>query len=223
MFKTGNVPLDLLSGITLIFPLLPVVCVLLKRLQGTNEAFPLLIIVCVLGFIKDFFPANMPPGETLTRFFVLMIDLVLMICLVLIFRLQYARYFQTLALLVLVASVSMLVTCYFIRGFESFASQGNLIISSLLICYSLLTLINYFSAENIYLAGEPGFWIAAGSFFYWSVQLLITLMTEMKFLSADRGNPEVVFLVDLSSCLQFSMYCCAALFYLQNTPHRKEL
>ena len=111
--------------------------------------------------------------------------------------------------LLLVSFVSVVITIYTTSGISPYLGNIEIAQASLMIFLNFIALLQLIRRHDIFIFLSPMFWIAGGTFFYYSMFLLTQSLPEYKMiLPAESQQKKVLMLVII--LIQFVFYTIAA-------------
>jgi hypothetical protein len=209
MPKTGIGLLQILSLVAILLPLVPVFIIFISKTYK-EDVIALLMGLCLVSFIQNLF-LYIPQFVQLDGLFIrasfhLFNYIILLLLLQLVIEGKWLR--EALKLL-LVSFVSVVITIYTTIGVSTYLGNIEIAQALLMIFLNFIALLQLIRRHDIFIFLSPMFWIAGGTFFYYSMFLLTQSLPEYKpVLSAESQQKKVLLLVII--LIQFSFYTIAA-------------
>jgi len=215
MIKTGNIFIDFLSFLSIIFPLLPVAIILIKKNYG-NESLIFLLIVCLLNFIKNFLLVIPSINTSSQNIISNVFSFLEFIFLLFIFKKRVPRKFTNTTNIFFSIFLSAIITIYLLRGVEQrlFVIEG--FESAVVILASLFSIISLNNDNDLNILEQPLFWIAMGSLFYFSIAILLQSINWPFNQSSNEDQSGYSLLLNAGSIAKYLLYLLAAFFYDQS-------
>ena len=111
--------------------------------------------------------------------------------------------------MLLVSFVSIVLTIYCIEGVHVYLGNIEIVQALLLIAITLIALLQLIRSQDIFIFLSPMFWIAGGTFFYYSMFLLTQSIPEYSVISGPPQQQKKVLLL-IIILIQFIFYIIAA-------------
>lgn len=208
MPKTGVGLLQILSLVAILLPLVPVFIIFISKTYK-EDVLALLMALCLVTFVGNviLYTPRFVQVENISinAIFQLINYTVLFILLQAVIEQKWLR---ELSKFLLVAFVSAVITIYSIRAIPTYLPQVEFVQALLLILLNLIVLFQLIRSQDIYIFLSPTFWIAGGSFFYYSMFLLTQSIPEYKGVSSETPQKKILLLVII--LVQFIFYIVGA-------------
>jgi hypothetical protein len=212
MLQTGNIFTDILSIVSIIFPLLPAGIIFVKKVYR-NETLNFLMILCLLNFVKNFLlfvpTLDISSQNVITSIFTLF-ELVILVQL---FKQALADKIKKIANIFLIAFLSVVITCYLFEGANQRFYALEILKSTIVIFAAILCLAQVISSSNLNILNEPLFWISTGSLFYFSISILMNALSWYYVLLPRESFMEKEIFLGIGSITKYILYTLAVLFY----------
>jgi hypothetical protein len=212
MLQTGNIFTDILSIVSVLFPLLPAGIIFLKKTYR-NEALNFLMILCLLNFVKNlllFVPQlNTASQNVFTSIFTLL-EFVLLIQ---IFKQVLPEEIKRITNIFLIAFLSVIITSYLLESTNQRFYALEIVKNIIIIFLGILCLARVIVSSNLNILNEPLFWIITGSLFYFSISILMYAFSWYYAQMTRESMIEKEILIGIGSMVKYFFYTLAALFY----------
>lgn len=210
MAKTGIGLFEILALVAILLPLIPVFIIFISRSYKT-DTLALLMGLCLVSFIGHlllYVPRFVPIDiEFITASFELFNYIILLVLFHLVID---GRWLKELLKIMLISFVSVVITIYSIRGIAPYHPNIEVVQSLIIIFLALVALFQLIKSHDVFIFLSPMFWVASGTFFYYSMFLLTQSIPDYK--QAVAGTPEhqkrILLLVIV--LVQFIFYIIAA-------------
>jgi hypothetical protein len=209
MPKTGIGLLQILSLVAILLPLVPVFIIFISKTYK-EDVLALLMGLCLVSFIQNLI-LYVPRFVQLDVLFIrasfhLFTYTILLLLLQLVIEGKWLR--EGLKLL-LVSFVSVVITIYIIGGISTYLGNIEIAQALLMIALNFIALLQLIRRHDIFIFLSPMFWIAGGTFFYYSMFLLTQSLPDYNtILPAESQQKKVLILVII--VIQFVFYIIAA-------------
>lgn len=178
MAKTGIGLLEILALIAILLPLIPVFFIFIQK-SYKQDVFNLLMVLCIITFIQNllFFIPGIYSGDFLfmTATFQL-IDFIILV--ILLKRVITGRWIHESMKILLVSFVSVVITLYSLQKIQIYFNSIELVQAVLLMAITLIALFQLIMSQDIRIFLSPLFWIAAGTFFYYTMFFITQSLPE---------------------------------------------
>ncbi len=221
MLQTGNIFTDILSIVSIIFPLLPAGIIFVKKVYR-NETLNFLMILCLLNFVKNFLlfvpTIDISSQNVITSIFTLF-ELVILVQL---FKQALAEKIKKIANIFLIAFLSVVITCYLFEGANQRFYALEILKSTIVIFAAILCLAQVISSSNLNILNEPLFWISTGSLFYFSISILMNALSWYYVLLPRESFMEKEVFLGIGSITKYFLYTLAVLFYKEPFDEKED-
>ena len=209
MPKTGIGLLQILSLVAILLPLVPVFIIFISKTYK-EDVLALLMGLCLVSFIENLL-LYVPQFVQLDVLFIrasfhLLNYTILVLLLQLVIEGKWLR--EGLELF-LVSFLSVVITIYTIGGISTYLGNIEIAQALLMIVLNFIALLQLIRKHDIFIFLSPMFWIAGGTFFFYSMFLLTQSLPEYKtVLPGESQQKKVLMLVII--LIQFVFYTVAA-------------
>jgi hypothetical protein len=209
MEKTGIGLLEVLAWVAIMLPLVPIFIIIVSK-AFKQDTIALLMVLCLLSFIQNLI-LYIPKFITVDLLFIRAIFQLaqFIILLVLLQMVVSGKWLREGIKILLVSFVSVTITVYCVQGVQHPFTAIGIIQAVLLISITMLALFQLIRTQDIYIFLSPLFWIAGGTFFYYSMLLLTLSIPEYKALLREEPQQKKVLLI-IIMLVQFIFYIIAA-------------
>ena len=210
MPKTGIGFVEMLSLVAILLPLIPVLIIFITKAYQ-EDVLALLMGVCLVNFIQNlilYIPRLVVVDMLFIKASFELINYILM--LVLINLVIEGRWWREAIRILLVAFISVVVTIYIIQGVSKYLWNIEIAQSSVMILLNFVVLLQLIRRHDIFIFQSPMFWIAAGTFFYYSMFLLTHALPEYKAVLQEVPQAQKQILMLVMIIVQFGFYIAAA-------------
>jgi hypothetical protein len=212
MIKTGNIFFDFVSFLSVIFPLLPAGAIFLKK-NYRNDSLNFLMILCLLSFIRNlllFMPGvNIASQNIITNIF----ELLEFMLLAFIFRNLLPAKFRSLINILFSVFLSVVITVYLLKGSEQkiffFEELKNIII----LFTSIACIVKIAGRDSLDIFDKPIFWIASGSLFYFTMEVLIQSLGSYYDKALTHEFSGNMLLLNIGNIARYFFYLLGNFFY----------
>ncbi|MBC7829714.1 MAG: hypothetical protein H7122_18365 [Chitinophagaceae bacterium] len=211
MPKTGIGLLEILALVAILLPLLPVFIIFISKAYK-QDLLALLMGLCLVSFIQNLI-LYIPRFVPLDMLFIkASFQLINYIILLLLLKVVIIGKWQREGLKILLVSfASVVITIYSTQGIAVYLGNIEIVQALLLILVTLIALFQLIRGLDIFIFLSPMFWIAGGTFFYYSMFLITQSIPEYK--SVLQGTPlqQKKALLLIIIIIQFIFYIIAAI------------
>jgi hypothetical protein len=220
MIKTGNIFFDFLSFLSVISPLLPAAAIFLKK-NYRNDSLNFLMILCLLSFIRNlllFIPGlNIASQNIIANIF----ELAEFILLIFIFKNLLSVKLRSQVNILFSVFLSIVITVYLLEGPQQkiffFEELKNVIlIFASIVCIARLT-----GSDSLDIFDEPLFWIATGSLFYFTIDVLIQSLSSNYEKASNHEISGNILLLNIGNIARYFFYLLASFFYADRNNEKK--
>ena len=204
--------LDFLQFLSVIFPLLPVAVIAIKK-NYRNDPLNFLMILCVLNFTRNLLMV-MPGVEVTAREVILHIfGFIEFIFLMLIFKFVVPVKNRTLVNIFFSVYLSVIITVLLLQGFGKEMPLLEILQNSIIIFAGILSVAKLGFGDNLDIFSRPLFWIAIGALFYFSIALLTQVLNNnFEYLTSDNNNGNLLLLI-IGNLAMYFFFLLAAFLY----------
>lgn len=201
--------MEILGLVAILLPLIPVFIIFISKAYK-QDRLALLMVFCLVSFIQNLILYT-PKGVAVDIFFVRAVFqlahfIVLMILLEMVIQ---GRWLKEGIKILLVSFVSVVITIYIFQGVPRYLPAIELIQSLMLILITLTAISQLIRSHDIHIFLSPMFWLAGGTFFYYSMFFLTQSIPD--YILIIQGEPQQKKLLLLIIILvQFVFYTVAA-------------
>ena len=210
MPKTGIGLLEMLSLVAILLPLIPVLMIFISKVYK-EDVLALLMGLCLVSFIQNlilYIPRLIPLDILFIKaIFELMNYIILLVLLHLVIEGKSLR--EGIKIL-LVSFVSVVITIYSTQGIAAYLSNIEIAQALLMILFNFIVLLQLIRRHDIFIFQSPMFWIAAGTFFYYSMFLLTQALPDYKAVLQFVPQQQKKILLLIMIVVQFAFYIIAA-------------
>lgn len=210
MDKTGIGLLDVLALAAILLPLLPIFIIFISKAYK-QDTLALLMIFSLISFIQNlilYIPSFVfvdilfiRATFQLSQFTILLILLKTVVA---------AKWLHEAIKILLIAFISVVITIYSFQGIQPYLGTIELMQAALLILATLLSLLQLIKSQDIYIFLSPKFWIAGGTFFYYSMFFITQCIPDYRaILQGEPQQKKVLLLIIV--LIQFIFYTVAAI------------
>lgn len=209
MDKTGIGLLDILALVAILLPLVPIFIIFISK-AFKQDALALLMVLCLITLIQNLI-LYIPKFASVDLLFIrATFQLAQFIILLILLQVVIAgKWLREGLKILLVAFVSITITVYCLKGIQHYITTIGMIQALLLLLVTILALLQLIKSQDIYIFLSPLFWIASGTFFYYSMFLITLSIPEYKALLREEPEEKKVLLV-IIMLVQFIFYIIAA-------------
>ena len=210
MPKTGIGLLEILSLVAILLPLIPVFIIFISRTYK-EDVLALLMVLCLVSFIQNLI-LYIPRFITLDVLFIkASFHLINYIILLLLLQLVVeGKWLREGIKILLVSFVSVVITIYCTRGVPAYLGNIETAQALLMIVLNIVALLQLIRRHDIFIFFSPMFWIAGGTFFYYSMFLLTQSLPEYKAIVQGEPQQQKRILLVVIILIQFVFYTIAA-------------
>lgn len=211
MPKTGIGLLEILALVAILLPLIPVFIIFISKAYK-QDIIALLMGLCLANFIQNlilYIPRFVPLDIIFIRAcFQLINYIILLMLLKLVIKGPLLR--EAIKIL-MVAFVSVVITIFSLNGSPVYLGNIEIMQSLVLILITLIALLQLIRSQDIFIFLSPMFWIAGGTFFYYSMFLLTQSIPEYKVVLQPPSHQQKKALLLIIILIQFIFYIIAAI------------
>jgi len=210
MEKTGIGLLEIFGLVAILLPLVPVfIIVVLKTYK--HDVLALLAILCLISFIQNLILYIPKFAVTDLIFIKATFQLVNFIILFIILETVIANKSLRKGMkMFLVSFVSVVLTTYSLQGISKYSGNIELAQGVLIIIVAVIALLQLIRIHDIFIFFSPMFWIATGTFFYYSMLLLTQSLPEYNSVISGTLQQQKKILLLIIILIQFGFYIIAA-------------
>lgn len=210
MSKTGIGLLEILSLVAILLPLIPVFIIFISKTYK-EDILAIFMGACLVSFIQNlilYIPRVVSIDMSFMRGCFHLINYIILV--LLFHRVIEKKWLREGIKILLVSFVSVVITIYSIHGFQAYLVNVETIQALLMLLLSAIILYQLIRRHDIFIFLVPMFWIAGGTFFYYSMFLLTQSLPEYK--AALQGMPlqQQKILLLITILIQFIFYIIAA-------------
>lgn len=220
MPQTGYIFTDILSIVSIIFPLLPAGIIFIKKTYR-HETLNFLMILCLLNFVKNFLlfapPLNTASLTVIKSIFALLEFVIL----IQIFSQVLPEKIKMIANILLVAFLSVVITSYLLEGANQRFYALEILKNSIIIFSGILCLARIVESSDLNILNEPLFWISTGSLFYFSISILMHAFSWYYAQMPSESLMQKEILMGIGGLAKYFLYTLAALFYQGTSDDKK--
>ena len=209
MEKTGIGLYEILSLVTILLPLIPLFIIFISK-SYRQDALSLLMIFCMVSFIQNVI-LYVPGLVTINQDFIkIVFALAQFVLLLLIIRVTMdSKFIREGIKIILVSFVTVVITLFTLNRVQAYGLSIEIGECIILVCLSLLALFHIIKNQDIYIFYSPLFWIAGGTFFYYTMYLLTQSLPEKNTLPSTPNEQKQMLLL-IIIFVQFIFYTIAA-------------
>ena len=169
------------------------------------------MVICLVSFIQNLI-IYIPRFVTVDLLFIqASFQLINFIILsILLYIVIYGKWLMESLKIFHVVFVSVAVTLYTTRGITSSLYNVQLVQSLFLIAMNIIVLLQLIKRHDILIFLSPMFWIAAGTFFYYSMFLLTQSLPDYKSVLRGESKEQKKILLLIIIMIQFIFYIISA-------------
>ena len=210
MPKTGIGLLEILSLVAILLPLIPVFIIFISKTYK-EDVLALLMGLCLVSFIQNlilYVPRFVPLDVLFIRASFHLINYIIL--LLLLQLVVEGKWLREGIKIVLVSFVSVVITIYSTRGIPTYLGNIETAQALLMIVLNVVVLLQLIKRHDIFIFFSPMFWIAGGTFFYYSMFLLTQSLPEYKAIVQGEPQQQKRVLLLVIMLIQFVFYTIAA-------------
>lgn len=213
MSQTGSSLSEFLLLAGIFIPLIPATLIFLNRRQYLKEPMNFLMIICLVnaitGITNSISSINIE-NQHITENICLLIEFILLFR---IFRLPLTGKSRNILTFLLVAFLSVCLTFYSLKGWNSNNELFRLTQYSLLSLIIFASLIALVRSTNLYILQSPLFWIAVGTLFYYVLYVLLEGVSNRRLPLSREINMEKLLFLEIASLIRYALYTLASILY----------
>ena len=179
------------------------------------------MILCLLNFAKNFLlfvpPLNSASQNIITSIFTLFEFGIL----IQLFKQALPEKIKKIANILLVAFLSVVITCYFFEGTNQRFYAFEILKSSIIIFAGILCLAQLIESSKLNILNEPLFWISTGGLFYFPISILMHALSWYCVRMPGESLMEKEILMGIGSMAKYFLYTLAALFYKEPSDEKE--
>ena len=210
MEKTGIGLLEILALVAILLPLIPVFIIFISR-SYKQDTIALLMVLCLVSFIQNlilYIPRFVPLDILFIRASFQVINFIILG--ILMHTVIEGRSLKEALKILLVALVSVIVTIYSTGGIAHHHANIELVQALVMVLITLVALFQIIRNHDIFIFHSPLFWIAGGTFFYYSMFLLTQSIPEYKAAIQNTPEHQRKILLLVITLVQFIFYIVAS-------------
>jgi hypothetical protein len=221
MPKTGSILLDILSVLDIFAPLLPILIILIRK-EYFQETMNFLMILCLIDFLWSLvlyiIPDTPEPTAIINHVFSFLEFSILTYIFMTLLPMQARKWVSIL----FVCTMGSIVLTMLANGVDHKIPLLEWFIRASLILISLFSLLKLVSGDSLHIFNNPLFWIAVGSFFFFSITGLISAVVP------DFGNHEQKNILgkqvlwEIAALARFFFYTMATLYFDPTKKKQKD-
>lgn len=211
MPKTGIGLLEILALVAILLPLIPVFIIFISKAYK-QYTLALLMGLCLVSFIQNlilYIPRVVPIDILFIRAIFQLINYIIL--LLLLKAVITGKWLREGMKILLVSFVSVAVTIYSTKGIALYLGKIEIVQALILILITLIALFQLIRSLDIFIFLSPMFWIAGGTFFYYSMFLITQAIPEYKVVLQGIPQQQKQALLLVIIIIQFSFYIIAAI------------
>lgn len=210
MAKTGIGLLDILALVATLLPLIPVFIIFISKAYKT-DTLALLMGLCLVSFIGHLI-LYIPKFVSIdTTFISASFGLVNYIILFLLLQLVIGgRFLKEFLKMMLISFISVVVTIYSTAGIPAHYASIQFVQSLIMIPLTVIALFQLIKRHDVFIFLSPMFWVASGTFFFYSMFLLTQSIPDYKGVIPNTPEHEKKVLLLVIVFIQFIFYIIAA-------------
>jgi hypothetical protein len=216
MEKTGIGLLEILALVAILLPLVPVFIIFVSKAYR-QDVLALLMILSLVSFIQNLI-LYVPKFISIDLLFIrTSFQLAQFIILLILLKTVIAgKWLQEGIKILLISFVSIIITIYCFGGIQTYLRNLELTQALLLILITLIALLQLIKSHDIHIFLSPVFWIAGGTFFYYSMYLITQSIPEYKVVLNAGPEQQRKILLLIIVVIQFIFYTIASIVAADN-------
>ncbi len=200
----------MLSLVAILLPLIPVLIIFISRAYR-EDVLAVLMGLCLVSFIQNlilYIPRFVPLDILFIKAsFELMNYIILLVLINLVIE---GRWWKEAIKILLVSFVSVVITIYCTRGIGIYLANIEIAQALVMILLNFVVLLQLIRRHDIFIFQSPMFWVAGGTFFYYSMFLLTHALPEYKAVLQVVPQQQKKALLLIIIIVQFIFYVVAA-------------